>query len=88
MNKRMLPLQIGAAILIVLIILNPSYKAFKEYCGTLNASTQKMIYKRTGNYLVCSFYESHTVIKSDGYWEVSGEKELYFAMGMNFFRIK
>lgn len=74
-------------ILILMILLNPSYRAFKEYAGDLNTSTKKWVCKRVSNYLIYSVYEKTVVYMNryDRWVEKEGEGERYIGFLMNFY---
>ena len=53
--------------LIGLIILNPSFKKFKEFGGELETKTHKVTYRKVANYILFSIYEKETAdVDDDG----------------------
>ena len=77
MKKSRLFLIAAIAIILFLVITNPTLKDFKEHIGISNTVAEsKMYLQRQRNYFVCSSYT------------ISGEDASYFAIAGNFFRFK
>jgi hypothetical protein len=77
----------SGGVVLLMIALNPSYSAFKEYSGDLNTSTKKWVHNRVRNYLIYSVYERHIVYKTyTDRWMEKPETERYVGFLMNFYQ--
>lgn len=75
-----------ALIVIVLIFLNPSLRAFKEYNSDLETKGQKVVYRRVSNYLIFSIFEK-VVYEVDRYDDAEVKSsERYTGFLRNFWR--
>lgn len=76
----------GIFILIALMLLNPSLKAFKEYSGDIETNKRKVVYKRVANYLIFSVFEKK--VYEIGYVDDASEEysEKYTGFVRNFWR--
>ena len=76
------------AVITFLWLTNPSYARFKEFGADVSTAYQKVIFKRTSNFIVFSIYHKQ-VISSDGGWTLNVKSdERYIGFVMNFYKIK
>ena len=80
--------QITAIILLLLMLLNPSYTRFKEYSQELTNARRKVVYKRTFNGLVFSIYQKKIFDVYEGKTPTPKKSEKYLGFFMNFFKIE
>lgn len=80
-------LYISLGVLLILILLNPSYTSFKEYTTDVNTTRKRMICRRISNYLIFSVYQSQIVVWDEGEYVYEPSKK-YIGIWMNFYPVK
>ena len=79
--------QITATLLLILMLLNPSYTRFKEYSQELTNAQRKVVYKRTFNGLVFSIYQKQIFDIEEDEPPTPETPEKYLGFCMNFIKL-